>query len=239
MQAVLRGFYTTAIVNVITWNKAYALFPDATFIERKTYMLKPLDDYFGMLLAKYSAHGWTTLQTQWPEDQRLSHSLQLNEHRRVGDRKTWTITLDIEGMGKISKPDSVIEHACFAVETGERPEEIAAHFDMEMPDPSSKWHNIAAKSFKDCVLEYRYTFAGTEAISDGNFWLSLGERLDEMTYVEFLKMKKENRPELFEDGERERYFEWDGCFVKPGTWTHYDGFVKGWFEAWERGRVAA
>lgn len=202
-------------------------------------MLKPLDDYFGALLVKYSARGWMTLQTQWPEDCRSSHSLQLDEHHHVGDRKTWTIKLDLEGVVKSSTPDSVIEHACFAVETGERPEDIAAHFGMEMPDSSSEWYNIAAKSFRACVLKYRYTFAGTEAISGGDFWLSQAKRLSEMTYIEFMKMKREQRPELFEDRERERYFEWDGMFVKPATWTHYDEFVDGWFEAWDRGRVVS
>jgi hypothetical protein len=89
VQAILRGFYTTAVVNIITWNKAYAIFPDCTFLERKTYMLKPLDDFFGSQLVKYSNRGWTTLETQWVEDKKPWHSLQDRIQRRVGDSKTW------------------------------------------------------------------------------------------------------------------------------------------------------
>lgn len=34
------GFYTTAVVNIMSWNMAYSMFPDVTFLEpRKTFRL--------------------------------------------------------------------------------------------------------------------------------------------------------------------------------------------------------
>ncbi|TVY86545.1 hypothetical protein LAWI1_G008802, partial [Lachnellula willkommii] len=113
IQAILRGFYTTAVVNIITWNKAYSVFPDCTFLERKTYMLQPLDDWFGAQLVKYSSRGWMTLETQWEEDKKPSHSLQDSTQRRVGDSHTWTIALNTDGVETSLTPDYVIEYACF------------------------------------------------------------------------------------------------------------------------------
>lgn len=49
--------YTTVVVNVISWNKAYALSPRLSFIHRETYMLKPLNDYIGRAVAKYGNRG--------------------------------------------------------------------------------------------------------------------------------------------------------------------------------------
>jgi len=53
MLAILRGFYTTLVVNVIFWNKAYALYPQSSFLHHKTYLLRPMTDYFSGMLAKY------------------------------------------------------------------------------------------------------------------------------------------------------------------------------------------
>lgn len=55
---ILTGFYITAIVNVISWDKAYAVFARDTFIDRKSYMLKPIDEYFERLMYKYTRLGW-------------------------------------------------------------------------------------------------------------------------------------------------------------------------------------
>ena len=40
LQGILQGLYMTAVLNIITWNKAYALFARDTFVRRKSYMLK-------------------------------------------------------------------------------------------------------------------------------------------------------------------------------------------------------
>ncbi|KAH6684495.1 hypothetical protein B0J14DRAFT_13981 [Halenospora varia] len=57
LETILLGFYTRAIVNIISWDCAWSLFPDTTFIKRKTYQLVSLDSFYGNLIRKYSRRG--------------------------------------------------------------------------------------------------------------------------------------------------------------------------------------
>ena len=91
LYAILNGFYTTLVVNVISWNKAYAIYPKPSFIYHKTYLLTKISDYFGKLLMKYNKRGWKSQDLLWPEDE-VSHSSMLDD-RRVGDRHTWSVNL--------------------------------------------------------------------------------------------------------------------------------------------------
>ncbi|RXG41090.1 hypothetical protein VDGE_30362 [Verticillium dahliae] len=47
-QAILNSSFTTADVNVISWNKIYSVFPSMTIDDHEFYPLKPLDDSFGI-----------------------------------------------------------------------------------------------------------------------------------------------------------------------------------------------
>jgi hypothetical protein len=60
IETVLNGFYTAEAMNFISWNTVCSIFPDTSFNERKTYQLRPADDYFGPLVAKHSRLGWAT-----------------------------------------------------------------------------------------------------------------------------------------------------------------------------------
>lgn len=74
METILNGFYTAEVMNFISWNTVYSIFPNTTFNERKIYSLRPLDDYFGPPVAKHSRRGWatrlTTLELVWEEDRK-------------------------------------------------------------------------------------------------------------------------------------------------------------------------
>ncbi|KAL8850395.1 MAG: hypothetical protein Q9221_004627 [Calogaya cf. arnoldii] len=93
IHAILNSFYTTVVVNIISWNKAYSVYPMTTFIQKRGYLLQPLDDYSTSLVIKYTNRGWKIQETMWPEDERLNHPIQ--QFRRIGDRYTWTILLNI------------------------------------------------------------------------------------------------------------------------------------------------
>lgn len=58
LQLIIGGFYTTAFINIITWNKAYCMFAKTTFIDGETYPLVKLDTYHVPLHAKVTARGW-------------------------------------------------------------------------------------------------------------------------------------------------------------------------------------
>jgi len=120
--SILVGFHSTVVVNVISWNKAYSICPDATFLERETFVLQPLIDGSEKAIAKYAERGWRNWIS--PEDQRadgkeLPRSLApkpSGQFRRLGDTKTWTVKLDIRGVDTPIEPRLLLEHACFITE---------------------------------------------------------------------------------------------------------------------------
>ena len=87
-------FYTTAVCNIITWNKAYALFPYETFIEHKTLLLKQTDSWTESLLLKYERRGWKV--KMWDELTELEKWDNLK--RSVGDQHTWQMDLDTRSL---------------------------------------------------------------------------------------------------------------------------------------------
>ena len=84
VESVVKQFYGSAIMNVITWNKAYCLFPRTTFVERgmcalRTHLRKQEEE----AIAKYERRGWPLLD--W------SPLPELQAARRVGDSMTWVV----------------------------------------------------------------------------------------------------------------------------------------------------
>ncbi|KAH8683003.1 hypothetical protein BGZ60DRAFT_551938, partial [Tricladium varicosporioides] len=75
LEVILQGFYTTAVVNIISWDYTWSLFPDTTFIKRKTYQLVSLDSFYGNLIRKYSRRGRRTLEVPWHDDLQNTKSL--------------------------------------------------------------------------------------------------------------------------------------------------------------------
>lgn len=111
VKAILCGFDTTMVVNIITWNKAYSIFPLITFIQYRGYLLQPLHDGSSPFISKYTRRGWKIQEIVWPEDWKVNHSIQ--PYRRIGDRYTWTISLDTSKVSWSQTPDYVLEHSCF------------------------------------------------------------------------------------------------------------------------------
>lgn len=105
---ILTSFYTTAVVNIISWDCAYSIFPDVTFLKKKTYQLKPLSNYYGFLLTKYHRRGWVCLQVPRNDDGKWTSSLQTYASRRVGDSKCWKMKLDTTDV-EPGPPSSVLE----------------------------------------------------------------------------------------------------------------------------------
>ena len=111
IKSILRGFYSTIIVNVMSWNKVYSVFPLSTPIQHKGYQLKPIDDHHAPLVNKYSRRGWDMQEIMWPEEKRINHPVR--KYRRLGDRFTWTIPVDSKKVEWSKTPDYVLEYASF------------------------------------------------------------------------------------------------------------------------------
>ncbi|KAF4415970.1 hypothetical protein FACUT_12965 [Fusarium acutatum] len=114
IETILTSSSTTAIVNVITWNKAYCIFPRQTLIKHEFYPLRPLDDDFGSELNDLSLHGWTNRDIIWPDHVR-EKSQSFIPVRRVADSSSLVIALDTNSVVPQEVPDDVIELSQFEI----------------------------------------------------------------------------------------------------------------------------
>ncbi|KAI0816589.1 hypothetical protein GGR55DRAFT_697422 [Xylaria sp. FL0064] len=116
VHAILGTYYTSCIVNFISWNRAFCIFPRATLLFGETVALTKATDYEVELHKKYSQRGWR--QRSRPIDlikSGKSHLLPrdisplgvcLSKDRRIGGSDTWTMKLSTAGVARPPQPDS-------------------------------------------------------------------------------------------------------------------------------------
>lgn len=217
----------TTVVNVITWNKAYAIFPLITFVRHKGYMLKPSHNYFATLQVKYAERGWRSQLVQWPAEA-MSNS-PIRSVRRVGDQYTWMIALDTNDIEQSKTPDLVIEYAAFGLSMQDN--------DNGIQHP---YYLVTAPSFQSHALQYNYTYDGT---SDWVYFL--GRTLQNLIVARVRKMEPSARPPNFEEGVRNiaSYRDTLGNllanFHKPDKWTFWDEEIPRWYEVWRKAQRKA
>ncbi|MCJ1402670.1 hypothetical protein MMC11_005890 [Xylographa trunciseda] len=219
VQAILRGFYTSAVINFISWNKAYSMFPSPTFIDHKTYLTRKPDDYLGGLLAKYSERGWRSQEVLWPEEEKSSHPIQRS--RRVADRLSWIIPLDVRNVSWSRTPDSALEYATFSIaKCRSLPDPIDRHFHYE----------IAASAFTSMALKHGYTHTDCS-----DFFLTFAaERLSSLLFLECLKINPAERPAFHFPSQ----LRGGGLASYPQTWRFCDDQIPKWYEAWEKMKLS-
>lgn len=217
------------MVNIITWNKAYSVYPTSTFVRHKTFLLKMLDRRFGGLLAKYRRRGWDVRDVLWEEDKLDTRfRLEMSKTRRVGDSSTWILPLDTTGVTPSAVPDSVIEYSQFNLWPDNEDEEMV-----------TKFYRVDCKVFYTHVLKYKYCCSINDIF--GNFWTSFaGERCDKLLELELFLTAKEDQPDWFRDRDDYAYFnhwmwDWDN---KPLTWTYYDNEIPRFFKMFVECRKA-
>ena len=214
----------TTVINVITWNNAYAIFPYSTFVCHKGYLLTNSAEYLDPLMKKYEERGWDLQFILGSETEMARYSTQST--RRVGDCYTWTIPFDTRGIKRSRTPDSVIEYSVFYIDYVSRP-----------PSTLSAHCEIAASGFDTPALRYQYsceTFSAT-----GRDWMTtLENRTDLWVLLEVLKLEPNARPPSFRhlispDTDRTWVRELLVNFKQPPSWTFCDDFVPQWYKAWE------
>lgn len=229
VQKILQHFYATIVVNFFTWNKAYAIFAQPTFIQHKGFMLKSLDEYFERSLAKHALRGWRTQDVMLIEKYPETHPI--HEVRRVGDRYTWIIPFDTKNVRQPKTPDMVIEYAQFTIQPNPSYPPKAS-----IPDH----YSIKANEFVACTLKYDYTYG---SIGWAGF---LGSKVNKLSYMELLAMPAPSVPPRLrayprvaqaptplpvEGSERDEEYKW----------TYWDEYIPEWYEAWrtlEDGKVS-
>lgn len=83
-------------MNLITHDKAYSIFPQATFEDRRSLIFVKAGDSAARARAKYEERGWEFVEG-YEDQQRDPLSPFAKGIRRLGDYKCWSISLHPEG----------------------------------------------------------------------------------------------------------------------------------------------
>lgn len=221
--------FSTAHVNIITWNKAYCMFPSVTFVDHRLYFLHTPDEALGQILSKYSAHGWRTSDWVDYDQARGCNKPGIRENvRRIGDSSTWTIPLNLYKIRTPIRPDSVLESCTFQIYPDSR---HSGPRHMEL-----KTFGIGAQTFSCCMLKYIYTFDAPNA----SWIVFLREKLSRMVMLEVLKtggaglIASIRQSDFMSGGHGDcPLLRSRPRFQRPDGWECVDHMLPAWFEEWK------
>ncbi|KAH9896703.1 hypothetical protein C8Q73DRAFT_664433 [Cubamyces lactineus] len=148
----LLDFHSTSILNIVTYNAAYSLYPQATLEEYRSLVLNGGDQGKAAALEKYSRHGWQAIPNPSPLIQQLDHSLlHIGKSRWVCDEHTWTIPLSMEGVEppKPASPTSPVLSWDPIVECGWK--------FVHSSTPRSRLVVVEFSVVRSTILRWRYT----------------------------------------------------------------------------------
>lgn len=87
------------VMNLITFDSAYSLYPRATFEERRTLALHVRTPGEELARSKYVDRGWRLQTDLWPHDERNPKlAFYLGTLRTMGDKLSWVVPLDTTGV---------------------------------------------------------------------------------------------------------------------------------------------
>ena len=229
VEAILAGFYTTAVVNLLTWNMAYSVFPSVTFLQRKAFLIREFYEEDGEIIEnppqiqKYTDRGFHFAPKKNCIDL-WNSSTPRGMPRHVGDVKCWTMTLNTDGVEpKDPVPDYVMR---------------ASHFSLHKPQEEFPITDIQCDAFTSPILKYTYTSSSTSwRASQPNFWLKfMQEELDSKIREEVKEIDTEDMsPEWWgriESGAKNLSRTWSRYPAGKG-WAFYDHLVPEWMERWD------
>ena len=81
------------VMNLITHERAYSLYPHATFEERRSLVISTEGSKQETAREKYAERGWTMVETGQNEDIRNTRSDFTPCQRHIGDSRCWTIPI--------------------------------------------------------------------------------------------------------------------------------------------------
>ncbi|KAJ4386860.1 hypothetical protein N0V93_009758 [Gnomoniopsis smithogilvyi] len=165
IQAILSESYTSCVMNFISWNKIYSIFPRTTFVDHETVPLSPQSNDHIPLLEKYRTRDFTVRNVVPQDGQGWDEA----RHRFVGDKQTWTLRLDTTGITPPEEPEFVLESCSFDMQyetrlSGNPGSHIVGDLDnVSIYDDYHAWCEpwryirICARTFTHPSLRYTYT----------------------------------------------------------------------------------
>ena len=210
VRTVIARSLSTVLINLITWNAAFSIFPLDTFQSYKGFRLhshpEEVDRDLDILL-KYQARGWD-IQPMACTNERQYRDSPMQRDRRLGDKFTWKISFESRYVKRSRTPDFVIEHA---------------HFSIVLEELENRMY---CEHFKDHCFQYRYTYGE-------GYPHSLDHHCPTLTLLGLKMLKAEDRPtEYYELLERPTEVQYDS-FERPDHWTYWDSEIPKWVQAWE------
>lgn len=248
----------TACLNLLSWNKVYALFPYSTFVKSECYLLRDLDTVkYSHLVSivsdvlKVKSVAWTHREA--PEglspkhnfvealrDQDTDEFKELVRIRRIGDRHTWVVKLDTKGLSVPDIPTSVLE---------------SATFQLRGPHHHGQLSNVAYYVMDcDCiinhpVLKHQYVTLSLGTQDDDSderkarhsYYIrkcqDLNTRLNELTLIELRGMCTNDRPHHQYSALKRDISEaatLRGKIDRPASWAFFDDDVIAYLDkAWQ------
>ncbi|RYP62277.1 hypothetical protein DL771_009807 [Monosporascus sp. 5C6A] len=253
VKAILRRTPTSCLINFISWNKAFSIFPRLTFMEHETLPLRTIPSpmpqmmkYWNVSLNRCSRLGWRvrSLPPNKQVDRKLLGDI-WHDHfgdsacslgRRVGDYNTWMVPLDTTSVATPATPDFVLEYASFSMRPqSSQPMHTPVQFYEQMA------YSIDVQEFCSPVLRYRYVYGPVlvkESMSGGGtqyryllepVWGSLNPMFKRATLIQLCKLDEPERQRVL------RGIGWppdlvpEPVFEKPETWDYMDDEVPKWF----------
>ncbi|KAH7302900.1 hypothetical protein B0I35DRAFT_403084 [Stachybotrys elegans] len=228
---ILASSYTTACVNIMTWNKAFSMFPIDTLVKHRFYPLKSFDDGFGSCLRELAYQGWTTRDIIWP-DLDIAKRLGVTRLRLVGDKFSPVIPLDTNEISPPTTPNFVITYAQFEILEDTQPwpalrqSALLGEPSRQFLSPKGSFLRLRAEEMVSASIRYAYT-------TGSNSWkVYVGERLRRWAWLELFKIGIEGTrwlslttfPLVSEISD----------FDKPETWDYADDQIPNWYLEWEK-----
>jgi hypothetical protein len=241
MDQAMRRAWSTAGLTFISWNKAYTLFAYDTFVKERSHLISDSDDLLHSYLGKVKkmqTYKWYLFGTwnKWPVAEEGPDMMV----RRVGDRHTWILDLDIKGVTAPSTPVTVLESTIFELRRLPDPYGFT-YYDSEPKEYPR--YQLKYGELRHPILKHRYL---VPALSNepGNKCITLhrkidllADRMERLTLAELEKISEAERPPGYYQLRDEEIWGNDlrDTFVLPATWTFYDDEVLGGLkDAWEK-----
>ena len=214
VEAIITGFYSTHVINMISWNKAYAVFPQATFIDRRGIILQALNDNRVSFLQKYIRRGFSFSRDQ------AKAMLAVEQDRRVADGHSWVIHLDTVGIAGPSLQDWSLEYAGIKLKKSS-----LSFADRRISEIELERYNIEMVRVKSKVLRREYLCASHP-------WAQfLADQADRASGIELARADA-NARSLGRQG-RSR-----NIHPPPADAAFYDDEIPTWFAQWQELQVS-
>ncbi|KAL8957142.1 MAG: hypothetical protein Q9183_006138, partial [Haloplaca sp. 2 TL-2023] len=219
IQAILQGFHGTFVMNIISSNKAYALFPHSTFISQNGVVLRKQDDVFQEIVQKYKKRNYCLSELR-PKDPRR-WTREIVDFRRPADCRTWTISFDGAGVECPKTPDFVLEHSGFGFRSCNK-------------GPSCCTYRIRASKFSDHMFQHSYTIP--DALWFFNAIKGKLERLERSHFIEAReRLHLADYDDSIYDGTSPWEWFWESVMLETMPPDKYfDDEIPKWYAEWEQ-----